>query len=139
MFVQNRLSGLTQLASASAAGYSNPKIGWDLEKKPHIQAALVQAMEEVAEEIGFTRKEAHEMLMNAYTNAATAAEQIAAVKEMINLHGIAAPKQVEHKHEHTGNVSLERMETHELLKLADMEDLVLDGEFEVIDDQKRLR
>lgn len=138
IYVQCRLDGLTQLAAASAAGFANPKIGSELEKKPRVQAALLAAMEQVAEEIGFSRKEAHDMLMNAYQNAATAAEQIQAVKEMINLHGIAAPKQVEHKHEHTGTVSLERMETHELMKLADMEDLAIEGEFDVIDDRKRL-
>lgn len=139
IYVESRLAGLTQVASASAAGYAHPRSrGNELEKKEHIQNALMRAMNDIAEEIGFTRKEAHEMLMAAYTNAATAAEQIAAVKEMIALHGIAVPKQVEHKHEHTGSVSLERMETHELMKLADMEDLTLEGEFEVVDDQKSL-
>jgi phage terminase small subunit len=139
LYVESRLGGLSKVAAASAAGYASPKKhSYELEKKKHIQAALVQAMHEIAEEIGFTRKEAHEMLMSAYMNAATAAEQIQAVKEMIALHGIAAPKQVEHKHEHTGTVSLERMETHELMKLADMEDLVLEGEFDVVDDQKSL-
>jgi len=139
IYVESRLAGLSKVASASAAGYAAPeKHGYELEKKEHIQKALLQAMEQIAEEIGFTRKEAHDMLMSAYMNAATAAEQIAAVKEMINLHGIAAPKQVEHKHEHTGQVSLERMDTKELLELADMEDLVLEGDFEVIDDRKLL-
>ena len=95
-------------------------------------------MQQTAEEVGFTRREAHDMLMNAYMNAATAAEQIAAVKEMIALHGLAVPKTLEIKHQHTGTVSLERMETHELMKLADMEDLVLDGEFDIINDRNRL-
>ena len=142
IYVQSRLEGLTQVASAAAAGYANPKQNAHrLEKQENIQKAMVEAMDEIAEEVGFTRKEAHDMLMSAYQNAATAAEQISAVKEMINLHGLAAPKQVEHKHEHAGQVSLERMETQELLKLADMEDLILDAEFtDVTDDndQKRL-
>jgi len=140
IYVQSRLEGLTQIASASAAGYAHPKTrGNELEKKDHIQAAIISAMQETAEEVGFTRREAHDMLMSAYQNAATAAEQIQAVKEMIALHGLAVPKQIEVKHQHQGTVSLERMETSELMKLADMEDLVLEGEFEVINDQKRLR
>lgn len=140
IYVESRLAGLSKVASASAAGFASPqKHGYELEKREHIQQALMNAMTDIAEEIGFTRKEAHQMLMDAYTNAATAAEQIAAVKEMIALHGLAVPKQVEHKHEHTGTVSLERMETRELAKLADMEDLTLEGEFEVIDDQKTLQ
>lgn len=139
IYVESRLAGLSQVASASAAGFAQPRVrGNEVEKRPHIQKALMEAMNDIAEEIGFTRKEAHDMLMNAYQNAATAAEQIAAVKEMIALHGLAKPKQVEHKHEHTGTVSLERMETAELMRLADMEDLVLEGEFEVLDDQERL-
>ena len=140
IYVQSRLEGLTQIASAAAAGYAQPRVrGNELEKREHIQAAMLTAMQETAEEVGFTRKEAHDMLMAAYQNAATAAEQIQAVKEMINLHGLAVPKKIEVDHKHSGAVSLERMETHELMKLADMEDLVLEGEFEVIDDQKRLR
>jgi phage terminase small subunit len=140
IYVESRLNGLSKVASASAAGYASPKAhAYELEKKQHIQDALMNAMNEIAEEVGFTRKEAHDMLMQAYMGAATAAEQIAAVKEMIALHGIAVPKTIEVKHQHTGTVSLERMETHELMKLADMEDLTLEGEFEVIDDRKKLR
>ena len=140
VYVESRLAGLSQIASAAAAGYAHPRTrGNELEKKEHIQHAIMGAMNEIAEEVGFTRKEAHDMLMGAYQNAATAAEQIQAVKEMINLHGIAAPKTLEVKHEHSGTVSLDRLETHELMKLADMEDLALDGEFTVIDDKKRLR
>ena len=140
IYVESRLAGLSQVASAAAAGYAHPKTrGNELEKKEHIQAAILAAMQVTAEEVGFTRREAHDMLLNAYQNAATAAEQIQAVKEMIALHGIAVPKQIEVKHKHTGTVSLERMETSELMKLADMEDLAFEGEFEVIDDRKRLR
>lgn len=139
IYVQGRLEGLTQTAAAAAAGYAVPrKEGGVLEKRKHIQAAMVAGMQEVAEEVGFTRKEAHDMLMSAYQNAATAAEQIQAVKEMIALHGIAVPKKIEVKHEHKGTVSLERMETRELMKLADMEDLAFEGEFEVVDDRKKL-
>ena len=141
IYVESRLAGLTQIASASAAGCPTPRVdGNKMEKKEHVQAAMLAAVSELAEEIGFTRKEAHDMLMSAYMNAATAAEQIAAVKEMIALHGIAAPKQVEHKHEHTGSISLERMETDDLIKLAGMEDLILEGECEDVtdDEQKRL-
>ncbi len=135
IYVQGRLDGLTQVAAAAAAGYANPKHNaTKVDKLPDVQAAMVAAMQDLSEEIGFGRREAHDMLIEAYRNAATAAEQIQAVKELINLHGLAAPKQVEHKHTHQGSVSLERMETEELLKLADMEDLALEGEYTVIND-----
>ncbi len=147
IYVENRLAGLSQVASAVAAGYANPKSeATRIEKHESVQQAMMAACSDLAEEIGFTRKEAHDMLMDAYMNAATAGEQIMAVKEMISLHGIAAPKVIEHDHTHKGSVTLERMETEELMKLADMEDaLTLEGEYEVInkdederDDQKAL-
>jgi len=131
IYVQGRLDGLTQIAAGAAAGLHTDFT--KLEKREHVQAAMVAAMSDLAEEIGFSRKEAHDMLMSAYMNAATAAEQIAAVKEMINLHGIAAPKVIEHEHTHKGSVTLERMETEDLMKLAGMDDLTLEGEYEVID------
>ena len=74
------------------------------------------------------------MLMQAYQNAATAGEQIQAVKEMIALHGIAQPKTLKVEHEHRGTVSLERMETKELLEYAGLEDFILEGEFDDITD-----
>lgn len=135
IYVQGRLDGLTQKAAGAAAGLSCDFSL--LEKKESIKTAMMAAMNDLAEEIGFTRKEAHDMLMNAYMNAATAAEQIQAVKEMINLHGIAAPKVIEHEHKHTGSVTMERMETDELMKLAGM-DLTLEGEYEIVkeDDER---
>jgi len=136
IFVENRLAGLSMTASAAAAGYGAPSsAGQRTDKLPHIQAAMLAACEDLAQDITFSRKEAHEMLMSAYMNAATATEQIQAVKELIALHGIAAPKEVEHTHTHKGVVSLERMETEELIKLADMDDLTLEGEYEVIKEE----
>lgn len=139
IFVESRLAGLTQVAAAAAAGYAHPKTrGSELDAKPNVQAAMLEAMNDIAEEVGFTRKEAHDMLMQAYQNAATAGEQIQAVKEMINLHGLAVPKQIEHKHTHDGTISLERMETRDLLELAGMDDFILEGEFtDVTDDNGR--
>lgn len=130
--MQGRLNGLTQIASGAAAGLNTDFTA--LERKPDFQAAMVAAMTDLAEEVGFTRKNAHEMLMDAYTNAATAAEQIMAVKEMIALHGLAVPKKIEVEHKHTGNVQLEQMETGDLMRLANMEHLTLEGEYEVLKD-----
>lgn len=134
MYVQSRLSGMTKIAAAAAAGYATPRVdGHRLEKIPEVQQAILAACQDLAEEVQFGRKEAHDMLMSAYQNAATATEQVAAVRELINLHGIAAPKKVEHEHKHGGVVSLERMETSDLMKKAGLEHLTLEGEFEVMD------
>jgi len=132
IYMQGRLDGLTQIAAGAAAGLNCDFTA--LENRPHYVAAMVAAMEDLAEETSFSRKEAHEMLMQAYTNAATAAEQIQAVKEMIALHGIAAAKKIEVTHEHKGAIQLERMETNELMKIAGMEHITLEGEYEVVTD-----
>lgn len=130
--MQGRMDGLTQIAAGAAAGLH---VDFTLlEKREHFQAAMVAAMSKFAEEVGFSRKEAHEMLLSAYQNSATAAEQIAAVKEMIALHGLAAAKKIEVVHEHKGSVQLESMETNELMKIAGMEHLTLEGEYEVVKD-----
>lgn len=134
MYVQQRTAGLSKIAACTAAGYENPKrTASDIEKRPQVQAALVAICDNMADDIGFTRKEAHDMLMDAYRNAATASEQIQAVKEMINLHGIAEPKKVEHAHVHGGKVELERLDSAKLLEMAGLETLAIDGEYEVLE------
>lgn len=139
IYVQCRLDGMTQIASAQAAGYADPRsMCTKVEKRPHVQEAIVEATAVMAEEIGFGRREAHDMLMQAYQNADTASEQIQAVRELINLHGLAKPKVIEHEHKHEHNLQLEHMSTEQLMKLADMEDLTLEGEYEVIEEPEAL-
>ena len=135
IYVKCRLDGMSQVASAGAAGWADPRRkASDIEKRPKVQAAILAACEDLAQEVQFGRKEAHDMLINAYHNAATATEQVAAVRELINLHGIAEPKKVEHQHTHGGKVELDRLPNDELMKLAGLEDLTLEGEFEVVKD-----
>lgn len=139
VYVQCRLDGMTQIASAQAAGWPNAKkMAYEVEKRPHVQTAIMAVADEIAEEVGFDRKEAHDLLMQAYLNADTAGEQVAAVRAMIDLHGIAKPKVVEHKHDHKHSGQIEYMPTKELMKLAEMEDLALEGEYEVIEDAELL-
>jgi phage terminase small subunit len=139
IFVESRLSGMTQIASAAAAGCNNPQVdGSRYDARERVQKEMVRRMSKVADEVDFGRKEAHDMLMQAYTNADTAMEQIAAVREMIKLHGIAEPAKVEHKHKHTAELSFDRMDLKQLMELADMEDFTLEGEFEAVRDLKAL-
>lgn len=135
IYVESRLSGMGVVASARAAGYSNPnQNGTRVENDPKVQKAIIAACEGLAEEVQFGRKEAHDMLMSAYMNAATATEQVMAVRAMIDLHGIQEPKKVEVDHKHTHTHQLEQLETDELMKLAGMESLTLEGEFTVVED-----
>lgn len=140
LYVDSRLSGLGKVASAAAAGYASPNNeSARLEAKEHIQAALIAMTEKSAEEVGFSRKDAHDMYMDAYQNAETATEQIAAVNAMVKLHGLEAPKQVEVKHDHQVSGEIRYLPTEELMKLAEMEnDLVLDGEYEEVGEKPLL-
>ncbi len=131
IYVDARLSGLSKTASAASAGSKRYE---PFENSETVRQAMVDMMQRGAEEVGFTRKDAHDMYMEAYQNAETAMEQVAAVNAMVKLHGLEAPKQVDvkHSHEHTGSVEL--LPTEELLKLADMESsLTLEGEFEEVE------
>lgn len=138
IYVDARLSGMNQMASAAAAGSTGANAGHKYEKNEVVQAALIARMQKVADEVDFSRKEAHDMLMQAYINADTAMEQIAAVREMIKLHGIAEPLKVEHKHSRGERLSFDRMDIKQLMKLAEMEDFTLEGEFEVVRDRPQL-
>lgn len=136
-YVDGRLQGMSKTASARMAGCSKPaQEAYRLEQNEKVQQAMVDMLEKSAEEIGFSRKEAHDMYMDAYTNAETAMEQIAAVNAMVKLHGLEKPKQLEVKHEHTHTGQIEHLPTDELLKLANMEKtLTLEGEYEEVQDK----
>ena len=137
LYCEARLSGMTQVAAGAAAGIANPKKRANaMEQRPQVQTALIAAMQISADEVGFTRKDAHDMLMSAYYNADTAAEQIAAVRELIKLHGIAAPVVIEHDHTHTHELQLEHMPLDELIKLAGEGNITLEGEFKRLSDRK---
>ena len=137
IYCEGRLSGLSKVASATAAGVASAKKNaYEMEKRPHVMEAIVAATQIFAEEVGFTRREAHDMLMQAFRNADTAMEQITAVRELIKLHGIAAPVKVEHEHMHTHELQLEHMPLKELMKLANQNSLTLEGEFERVADRK---
>ena len=133
VYVDSRLQGLSKKASAAAAGSTRYESYEGVDK---VREALVDMIAKGAEEVGFTRKEAHQMYMEAYQNAETATEQIAAVNAMVKLHGLEAPKKVEVEHQHTHTGQIEHMPTEELMKLANMRDtLTLEGEFEQVEEK----
>ena len=133
IYVDSRLAGMSQTASAAAAGSSRPKTEqFRFETHEGIQAAMIECMQATADDVDFSRKEAHDMYMDAHQNAETAMEQIAAINAMVKLHGLEKPKVVEIAHKPGTLESLEYMPLDELMKHADMEDLVLEGEFTIV-------
>jgi phage terminase small subunit len=117
IYVDSRLSGMSQVASAAAAGYADVnRAASKIEARENVQKELVARMQKTAEEVDFGRKEAHDMYMQAYTNADTAMEQIAAVNAMVKLHGIAEPAKVEVKHQHQATLEFDRMDLKQLME-----------------------
>ena len=129
MYVEAFLGGASKVASATAAGYSNPKNAatttWN---KPHVQEAVRNAKEIFANEVDFARRKAHDMLMEAHRGAADTIEQVTAIRELIKLHGVAAVEKKQLNVVHGGNVSLSGMTDKELVKLAGY-DIALDAEY----------
>jgi phage terminase small subunit len=142
IYVESRLRGLSKMASATAAGISNPKHNaYQFEKRPAVREAIRAGMEALATEVMFTRKKAHDMLMDAHRNAASTTEQVFAIKELIKLHGVAAPEVKELRHQVTGSLKHEevrQLSDTELLKLAqlppsELPSTVIEGEYESVE------
>jgi hypothetical protein len=141
IFVTCKLKGMTDTAAGTAAGVANPtKNSSRMMKSAAVQEAIKAGVDIAAREIMFSRKEAHDMLMDAHRNAANTTEQVLAIREMIKLHGIAAPevKQIEHKHagriEHAPVAELSDADLFKLAKLpTDQLPDIIDGEYELVE------
>lgn len=146
LYVKARLEGLSKSAAAAAAG-ANPKNTKQFDHSVAVQEALRKGMEAFSAEVLFSRKKAHEMLMEAHANAANTIEQVAAIKELVRLHGVAAPevKELRHKHalEDGRPKEVRNLSDEDLLKLAQLptEQLphIIDGEYEEVDTDVRGR
>jgi len=134
IYVQSRLSGMSQVASALAAGLA-PNHASEFEKQPRIAEALAKGRAIGIEATGITREKITEMLMDAYRTAETAAEMIMAARELGRLHGVYAPQRVEMDHVHKlqhvkTEKDIRRLPTADLMKLVSQRGgEVIDAEF----------
>jgi phage terminase small subunit len=140
LYVQAKLRGMTNVAACTAAGVANPAVNQsNYAKNPKIKAALRRGKELLASEVMFDRKKAHNLLMDAHANAATTTEQVLAVRELIKLHGVAAPevKEIHQKIEGTvEHKEVQALTDEQLLALARLPDdrlpSIVEGEYERI-------
>ena len=106
LYVQARIQGMSQVASATAAGASNPKRNaHKFEQSANVKAAIRQSREIFAQKLSFDRKKAHDMYMHAYQVADNATEMKMCVDSLVKLHGVASPEVKRLQHEHTGRVT----------------------------------
>jgi len=147
IFVQCKLKGMTDVASATAAGLSNPqKAGYRFMKSKAVQEAVKVGREALARGVMFDRRKAHEMLMDAHRNAENATEQVVAIREMIKLHGIAAPEVKEIHQTVKGEVvhkEVKELTDEELLRLAKLPTAqlpsIIEGEYQELPDANATR
>lgn len=144
LYVASRLKGMSKVASAVAAGYAMAESnGNKVELSEAVREAIRVGREALAQEVMFDRRKAHDMLMDAHRNAETATEQILAVREMIKLHGVAAPEVKELRHQVSGSVKQEvqKLSDADLLRLARLKDTevprVLEAEFSIVRDERQ--
>lgn len=89
-FVHFVVSGMANGAAAVAVGAS-ASTGAKWVALPVIAAAIEYFRSKNREKLDFTIETAHSMLMEAWSNCKDATEQVAVVREMVKLHGVAAP------------------------------------------------
>lgn len=127
LYVENRLLGLNQTASAKAAGYSEgscTSIGNNLERNPVIKNVLMLATKQAMEKMVISRHDVLAGLQDAVATAATATELTMAWREIGKLIGAYEPEKVEHTHK------LEDMSREKLAAMSDAELLAHAGEAE---------
>lgn len=96
IYVQHRATGLPKSASARLAGYKNPKdVCGDIEKRPHVAAALVAEQARYAEAAGVKRKDVIDGIREAIERAKLAGEpmtEISGWREIAKICGHYAPE-----------------------------------------------
>ena len=141
LYTEARMSGMTPLASARAAGVGSPEVNaYRLEKHPKVREAMRAAQTIAAERIELGRDDIVQGFMDAVNSAGTAMELVAAWREIGKMVGAYEPVKVDVRHsidDMTLN-KLQRMSEDELLELAGQDDFrlpaddALAGEFEVV-------
>jgi dihydrodipicolinate synthase/N-acetylneuraminate lyase len=82
------MRGMSITAAARASGYTNTSVASALLREPRFQHMLDLLREREFEETRITRDMLNGMLLTAHSKAATATEEILAIKEMGKLNGL---------------------------------------------------
>ena len=118
-FVHLYVSGMTAPAAAVAVGAKSTMGQLWLREDETVKKAVEYFREKNREKLDFTIETAHTMLMEAWTNSKDATEQVAVVRELVKLHGVAAaPKPQEVNINISNRKQVERASDEKLLELA---------------------
>lgn len=134
MILAYMLGGLSMGHALRASGVTGLSIA-KLEKDEAFMLYVQYFAERHIESIQFTIDDAHEMLINTHRKSISATEELNTIKEMIALHGLAAPKKQVNINEHHvfRESEMKVLSDKELTKLAGTGSVTLDIEPEAIE------
>lgn len=144
VYVDGRLAGLTPYASCKAAGYEQAESqAYRLERTPRVRDALDAASKVARVSLDMSRDDVLEGLMESLQMCANATEMTNVWKEIGKIIGAYQPLKIEHTHnigDYTNN-QLMKMSNKDLVNMVDqpgavidVEDDIVDAEFEVLKD-----
>lgn len=137
-FVMFCMKGLQPVAAARAAGYTAELAGPSLLRQKRIRQAMQNVTQYELYDTRVTRERLTHMLFEAHSHAATATEEINAIRELGKMHGTYEATKVEHKVDLEAKITnvrqLEQLSDAELAQLAGDKPLfspedAIDGEY----------
>lgn len=133
VFVQSLLRGLPLAMAGQQAGIPQEELQ-TFYNRPHVSAVLAHMRESMMlAEVKVDRNMLNLMLFEAHAKAASATEEINAIRELGKMNGLYAPTKVEHVSDAGTKTAeqMKRMSTEELARLAGDDDII-DGEWEEV-------
>ena len=132
LYIESRAMGSVPVVAARVAGYTHPdEAAIELEADRTVRMALEVSIRLKARELKVTREDVMGWMLDAYRNAATSTEMLAAAKEIARLNGLYEPQRLEiNKTVEIRQEQLRNMSDDELLKLAGE---AIEADYEVLD------
>lgn len=136
--VEEVLRGIPLIPAAKAAGIKRTDVH-EVLARPHVAQTLAYLRDQyVQEEVIVDRNRLNMMLFEAHSKAATATEEIMAIRELGKMNGCYEPEKRQVQiDQHMTYEQVQQLDTEELLRLAgeDGLDPAIDGEYEELDDE----
>lgn len=136
--VEEILRGVPLIPAAKAAGIKRQE-SHEVLARPHVAQTLAYLRDQYAQEdVIVDRNKLNLMLFEAHSKAATATEEIMAIRELGKMNGCYEPeKRQVQVNQHMTYEQVQQLDTDELLRLAEEDGLdpAIDGEYEEVADE----
>jgi|SRR5690554_6644138 len=134
--VEEILRGVPLIPAAKAAGIKRSE-AHEVVARPHVAQTLAYLRDQYAQEqVVVNRDMLNMMLLEAHGKAATATEEIMAIRELGKMNGCYEPEKREVVRRDMSYEQVRQLDTEELIRLAEEDDLdpAIDGEWEEVND-----